>query len=211
MVGGTVKRLVKLESLRMPFENQILTPWDMYEWADENIENNIFLCFNRGHCFRYLNQNRLTTAETIDGKRSYHCFRPNGETKLELYTLSADEIFVVKNLHASKGLFVDIDCLKIGHYVAAVYEGQWYPSLILEINWDQRDLLVKSMHNSGCDKNLFFWSPRDDKYYVPFTHIIGLTEVPNIVGRHGQNSYKISTKLFEPFSQNLSKLLNRKQ
>ena len=34
-----MKRLVKLESLRMPFENQILTPWDMNEWADENIEN----------------------------------------------------------------------------------------------------------------------------------------------------------------------------
>ena len=94
--------------------------------------------------------------------------------------------------------------------MAAVYEGQWYPSLILEINWDQRDLLVKSMHNSGYDKNCFFWSPRDDRSYVPFTHI-GLTEVPNIIGRHGQNSYKISAKLFELFNQNLSKLLNRKQ
>ena len=124
LVGGTMKRLVKLESLRMPFENQILTPWDMYEWEDENIENIKFFCFNRGHCFRYLNQNRLTTAETIDGKRSYHCFWPNAETKLELYTLSADKIFVVKNLYASKDLFVDTDCLKIGHYVAAVYEGQ---------------------------------------------------------------------------------------
>ena len=140
-----------------------------------------------------------------------HCFQPDGETKLELYTLSADEIFVVKNLYASKDLFVDIDCLKIGHYVAAVYEGQWYPSLILEINWDQRDLLVKSMHNSSYDKNFFFWPPRYDKYYVPFTHIIGLTEVPNIVGRHGQNSYTISTKLFEPSNQNQGKLLNRKQ
>ena len=38
-------------------------------------------------------------------------------------------------------MFVDTDCLKIGHYVAAVYGGQWCPSLILEINWDQRDLL----------------------------------------------------------------------
>ena len=43
LVGGTIKRFVKLESLRMPFENQILTPWDVYEWADENIENKIFL------------------------------------------------------------------------------------------------------------------------------------------------------------------------
>ena len=71
-------------------------------------------------------------------------------------------ILVVKNLQASKGLFVDIDCLKIGHCVAAVYEGQRYPSLILEINWDQRDLLIKSIHNSGNDKNCFLWPPRDD-------------------------------------------------
>ena len=207
-----MKGLVKLESLRTPLENQILTPWNMYEWADENIENIKFFYVSTEDIASHTKiiQNRLTTAETIDGTRSYHCFRPNGETKLELYTLSADEIFVVKNLYASKDLFVDIDCLKIGHYVAAVYEGQWYPSLILEINWDQRDLLVKSMHNSGYDKNCFFWSPRDDRSYVPFTHI-GLTEVPNIIGRHGQNSYKISAKLFELFNQNLSKLLNRKQ
>ena len=156
-------------------------------------------------------QNRLTIAETIDGTRIYHCFWPNGQAKLELYTLSADEIFAVKNLHASKGLFVDIDCLKTGHYVAAVYEGQWYQNLILEINWDKRDLLVKSMHNSGYDKNCLFWPPRNDIYHVPFTNIIGLTEVPDIVGRHGWNSYKISAKLFEIFNQNLSKLLNRKQ
>ena len=55
---GTMKRLVKLESLRMPFENQILTPWDMYEWADENIENKIILLFNGGHCFTYLSQSK---------------------------------------------------------------------------------------------------------------------------------------------------------
>ena len=57
-----------------------------------------------------------------------------------------------------------------------------------EINWDQRNLLVRSMHNSGYHENCFFWPPRDDIYCVPFTHIIGLTEVPNIVGKNGQNS-----------------------
>ena len=66
--------------------------------------------------------------------------------------------------------------------MAGFYEGQWYPSLFLQINRDQRDLLVKSMNNSGYDKNCFFWPSRGDIYYVPFTHIIGLTEVPNIVG-----------------------------
>ena len=155
----------------------------------------------------WLLQKQLITQEVTS-------FWPNVQTKLELYILSADEIFVVKNLHASKGLFVDTDCLKIGPYVEAIYEGQWYPSLILEFNWDQRDLLElskRSIYNSGYDKSCFFWPPRDDIYHVPFTHIIGLTEVPNIVERHGQNSYKISGKLSELFNQNLSELLNRKQ
>ena len=100
-----MKRFVKLESLRMPFENQMLTPWDMYEWADENIENINFFNVSTEDIASHtsINQNRLTTAETIDGTRSNHCFQPNSETKLELYTLSADEVFVVKNLHASKG------------------------------------------------------------------------------------------------------------
>ena len=122
----------------------------MYQWADGNIESIKFFCFNGGHCFTYtlIIQNRLTIAETIDGTTSYHCFQPNGQTKLELYTLSTDEISVVTNLHGSKGLFVDINSLKIGHYVAAVYESHWYPSCILKINWDQRDLLFKSMHKS---------------------------------------------------------------
>ena len=91
------------------------------------------------HCFQPIGKTKLelyTLSETIAGTRSYHCFQPNGKTKLELYTLSADEICFVKNLHASKGLFVDTDCLKVGHYVAAIYEGQWHPSLIFEINWD---------------------------------------------------------------------------
>ena len=93
----------------MPFENQMLTPWDMYEQTDENIENINFFYISTKDIASHTstNQNRLTTAEAIDGTRSYHYFRPNGETKLELYTLSANEIFVVKNPHASKG------CLQI--------------------------------------------------------------------------------------------------
>ena len=75
MVGGTVKRFMKLESLRM-FEYQMLTPWDMYEWADENRENINFFYVSREDIASHtsINQNRPTTAETIDGTRSYPSF-----------------------------------------------------------------------------------------------------------------------------------------
>ena len=106
----------------------------MYQWADGNKKTLSFSVPTEDISSQTsIFQNRLTVAETIDGTRSYHCFRPNSQTKLELYNMSTDEMFV-KNLHIREGLFVDIECLKIGHYVAAVCEGQWYPSLILQIN-----------------------------------------------------------------------------
>ena len=56
LVSPAKKTFMKLESLRMPFEYQMLTSWDMYERADENIENIKFFCVNGGHCFTYLSQ-----------------------------------------------------------------------------------------------------------------------------------------------------------
>ena len=187
------------------FENAIWEPHfdTMGRWKDRKKK---CFCFNGVHCLTYLNQ-----SEQADYCRSNWWHK-----KLSLFsTLSYIPCqlirYVLLKIFMQAKEFVDIDCLKIGHYVAAVYEGQWCPSLMFEISWDQRDLLVKSIHNSAYDKNCFFWPPRDDTYYMPFSHIIGLTEVPNISGRHGQNCYKISAKLLELFNQNLSKLLNRKQ
>ena len=55
-----MKSLVKLESLRILFENKILTPLDMYEWADENIENITFFYVSKEDiASRYLNQSEL--------------------------------------------------------------------------------------------------------------------------------------------------------
>ena len=58
LVGGTVKRLVKLESLRRPFESQILTPWDM---------------------FFYVSMEEIGSHTSIT-PNSYHCFPPNGQS-----------------------------------------------------------------------------------------------------------------------------------
>lgn len=42
-VGGTVKRLAALPSLRMVCNNQIMTPRQLYDWAKDNITNINFL------------------------------------------------------------------------------------------------------------------------------------------------------------------------
>ena len=41
-VGGTVKRLAARASLQRPYEDQIMTPLQLYEWASKNIPGVIF-------------------------------------------------------------------------------------------------------------------------------------------------------------------------
>ena len=36
-VGGTIKRLAARASLQRPYDKQIMTPRQLYEWASENI------------------------------------------------------------------------------------------------------------------------------------------------------------------------------
>ena len=128
-------------------------------------KHKIFLCFNRGHCFTYQNH-----SEQAD-----YCRNNWWHKKLSLFSTKwSNKAWAIYPVS-----WWDIDCLKIGHYLAAVYEGQWYPSLILEINWDQRDLLVKSAWQwlwqkllllatqkwyMSCAIHLHYWTDWSAKY-----------------------------------------------
>lgn len=41
-VGGTVKRLAARASLQKPYDSQIITPLQLFEWAAHNIQGIIF-------------------------------------------------------------------------------------------------------------------------------------------------------------------------
>ena len=41
-VGGTVKRLASRASLQRPYDQQIMTPHQMFEWASNNIQGIVF-------------------------------------------------------------------------------------------------------------------------------------------------------------------------
>ena len=182
----------------------------MFQWVDANIQNiKFFFITNTDVAAHKLSiQDRLQSADTIDGTRSYHLFRPYGNSKIELYSLSTDSTYVLKDLCEFKGLFIDLDDVKPNVYVAAVFEERWCVSLVLEIFREEGDVKVKSMHNS-VGKNAFFWPNSDDVFFVPFTHIVGFSEVPILSGRSGRNSYKIDTKLFNEFEKKMAKLLKK--
>ena len=51
-LGGTVKRLAARASLHRPYKQQIMTPFQLYEWARENIPGvNFCICSMRDKIF----------------------------------------------------------------------------------------------------------------------------------------------------------------
>ena len=65
-IGGTVKRLAARASLQMPYENQIMTAFQLFQWATENITQIVFtFCTS-------LKKHELLLAWT----RKFHSFSP---------------------------------------------------------------------------------------------------------------------------------------
>ena len=75
-VGGTVKRLAARASLQRPYEDQIMTPLQLYEWALKNIPGVIFnYCRTEEYEEEkaYL-EDRFEKAHTITGTRKLHSY-----------------------------------------------------------------------------------------------------------------------------------------
>ena len=77
-VGGSVKRLAARASLQRPYDQQIMTPRQLFEWAVDNISG---ITFKYCSCEEYkseelLLEQRFKLARTIPGTRKLHSFVP---------------------------------------------------------------------------------------------------------------------------------------
>lgn len=100
-IGGTVKRLATLASLQRDTGNHILSPQTMYKYCNENIEgiNFIYISSEDLTLVRTTLKERLDTANTIPGTRSYHQFVPLGHQKVNYYFFNYTFYHILKYTH----------------------------------------------------------------------------------------------------------------
>ena len=94
-VGGTVKRLASRASLQRPYDQQIITPRQLFEWASNNIQG---IVFQYCSCVEYeevkdLLEARFQTSRTIPGTRKLHSFVPMSQESMQVRSFSAAAIF----------------------------------------------------------------------------------------------------------------------
>lgn len=186
-IGGTVKRLTALESLRRPLQNQIGTVDAMLAYCSEKLSSIKFieLTTNELQQHRQELEERFKLASTIKGTRGFHFFEPIGQMKIGMKRVSSDPTFsLLHNFNVSK----------------ALYDQKWYIGVILEVDVENGDVQVNFMHPNGPSRS-FQWPKNQDICWVPNQHILCTIDCPSLATTRGQyhlsgcSLQKINTQL----------------
>ena len=80
-IGGSLKRLAARSSLQRPYEEQIMTPKDLFDWAEKNLTSSFFTFVPNEEVERERNflKHRYNGLRPIPGTRSLHAFIPTSE------------------------------------------------------------------------------------------------------------------------------------
>ena len=81
-VGGTIKRLAAHASCLRPFSNQILTPKQLFDFAEANVDGVTSFFVSSVEVFSNTGflESRFATSSTFKGTRSHHQFIPNSSS-----------------------------------------------------------------------------------------------------------------------------------
>ena len=139
-LGGTVKRLAARASLQRPYNDQIMTPRQLFDWASTNVPAVHF-----GYCStddyqreQHNLEQRFNQSRTIPGTRKLHSFVPASNSKVRVRVFSASDTFKEETVTLAKN---DLPPESIVGFVACLSDGNWWLACVLEVL--QEDSLVK--------------------------------------------------------------------
>jgi len=189
-----VKRLAARASLQAVNTNHILTPQQLFEWAQTNISGIKFFFVPKSDVQDMTSQQekRFSDAKKMSGTRSHHCFILAGE-QLQMFRISSDTAGTLMDCNLTSSEETDPDQSYMpGQYVAAVYDQAWYAGNIVERNDKDRDVLVNFLRSAGSP-GTFQWPRRKDECWVPLDHILCILPAPSTTSSGRQYSFDIET------------------
>ena len=206
-LGGTIKRLVARASLQAVTNNQILTPSQMFTWANQNIKGIKFFYVSsddvQANAEQFQLEDRFSSSKTVSGTRSHHSFVPVSSSKLEMRRLSTDDgcTIVTMGDTAVEATSTNYDKYQPGKYVACMYDQDWYIGYIEERSDEHRDVFIKFMKRS-LNKTLS-WPQQHDECHVPFQDLICTISTPEVKGQSGRQ-YTLSSEDYKYIQEYLS-------
>ena len=192
-IGGTVKRGAARASLQATTEKHILTPTDLFNWADKNIKNVHFIWVGKGEVEKNSTAlyGRFASSSTVPGTRDNHSFVPVGSTRLQVSRVSGQPGFTVdvttgRNIvedvpglasEESAATSVTLQDMVPGTYITCMYDRQWWVGNIKDVSEEEQDVQVRFMHPNGPARS-FTWPRKEDICWVPLCHVLKQVDAP---------------------------------
>ena len=140
-VGGTIKREAAKESLRRPYDKQIVSPRDLFVFA-ETLGN---MKFGYGTQEEYeKEEERLKTrppTRTIPGTQKLHSFIPISKETLQVRPFSLCDTFRLESV--TTNIYCPVFNGKLAAYVTVIYDGHWWLAYISEAFTESQEVNVK--------------------------------------------------------------------
>lgn len=187
-VGGTVKRLAARASLQKPYDQQIMNPTQLYQWAKENIPATVFrYCSTEEYeAVKQELKNCFQNSRTIPGTRRLHAFIPLSRhlVAVKLYSNSGEykEEKVVKN----EG---ELEVDELSGFVTCAYKNEWWLACILSVDSENAEVKVTLLHPHGPARS-YCYPPTPDVLSVPITDLLSRVSPKTKTGR----TYTITQK-----------------
>ena len=182
-VGSTVKRLAAKASLQRPFENQILTPYELYEWSVKNITG-ISFEFNtqEEHVLSEIFlKDRFSEALTIKGTQQYHAFIPVASSLNKLSVKFFSDATNSSQVSVSRSIY-QLELTDCNGYMTVVYDSKWWLAYVLEKNEEEDEIKVTFLHPRGPSPS-FSYPRRPDVLWIPFTSVLCVVGPTTPTGR----------------------------
>ena len=194
-IGGSVKRLARLESLRR--ERNFLDTFDrLYKFCTENIGNVMFFKISAGEMAtrRPSIDARFQAGSTVAGTQSYHHFVPVDHQTVTFKRLSSDPEICGKRRFNTPTPLPSVQ-FKIGDYVSVMYDREWYIGLVQSADAANQECEIIFMHPKMSQASLH-WPQRQDKCLCPFGDILTTVSVPEFTSPRAR-TYKVKQNEFD--------------
>ena len=200
-LGGTIKRLAAKASLQRPYNDQIMTPRQLFDFGKENIEGIFFLYSSTEEWLneKTLLKERFDTASTIPGTQKLHSFLPISLSELQVkFVSNITDFQTVRVVKQTSLLFEDIK-----GFVTAMYNKKWYLACVLQTYPDSMDVKLTFLEPNGPSPS-FKYPRKTDILTLPQSDILSIVDPKTVTGRMYHLSDKESNKASKILNDKLS-------
>lgn len=160
-LGGTVKRLAARASLQKPYEEQIMTPRQLFQWASSNISATTFkYCTKDEYLAEEITlSTRFEKCRTIPGTRKLHSFVPITTQKLRTQVFSTSTKAQVQWITSRHDGELEVE--EISGFITFIRSEQWWLGCIVDYDEECDEARVNVLHPHGPARSFQYPAKQD--------------------------------------------------